>query len=251
MKIFKESALIQINDFVGREDFELLELSEDVKWALNLFSDFDESDYLFESNVVFDTNIILESKVESDFDNAILLYENLALTNVQAVDERLWSYLSLVEFWNYTFKRWIEGKKSSKRVILDRGILKSNEQTDRRFVRNCISRLWWGVHSTICDDKEDKYELTKLLFSYQDIHQQVLERSYSKNPSIIKAVLTYIGIMETKGELTRKNYRCLLKEITRLSGVIVIDAVSQDELLELLLQSEDLNRIFSKEEMAQ
>src|SRR5699024_1195465 len=145
----------------------------------------------------------------------------------------------------YTHGRWIEGKKEPYKVILDRGILKANEQSDRRFMRNSISRLWWGVHTSICDEKEDKYELTKVLFSYQDIFQQTLERSYSKNSNIIKAILTFIKIMKEKEIFSRRNYRVLLKEITRLSGIIVVDTLSQEQLFNLLVQSEEMNKIFA------
>lgn len=243
LKIFKENALLELNEFVKTEEFNSIELSKNNRWALSYFLDNAERNYLFESNIKTNIQGPLKYTVENDFENAILLYENLQLTNVQAVDERLWSYLSLVEFWDYTYERWIKGKKNQQ-VILDRGILKVSEQSDRRFMRNSISRLWWGVHATICDDKKDKYELTRTLFSYQDVYQQTLERSYSKNSDITKAILTYINFMKEKENFSRRNYRVLLKEITRLSGIIVIDTLSQNELFNLLMKSEEINRIF-------
>ncbi|HHQ1162272.1 TPA: DUF6339 family protein, partial [Listeria innocua] len=84
----------------------------------------------------------------------------------------------------------------------------------------------------------------KTLFSYQDVYQQTLERSYSKNSNITKAILKYINVMKEKEIFSRRNYRVLLKEVTRLSGIIVIDTLSQKELFDLLMQSEELNKIF-------
>lgn len=243
LKIFKENALIELNEFVKTEAFGSIELSKDSNWVLNYFSDDTDYDYLFESNININMQSSLTPLVEKDFENAILLYENLQLTNIQAVDERLWSYLALVEFWGYTYERWIKGKENQQ-VILERGILKAFEKSDRSFMRNSISRLWWGVHATICNERKDKYELTRLLFSYQDLYQQILERSYSKNSDIIKAILTYICDMKEREKFSRRNYRVLLKEITRLSGVIVIDTLSQKDLFTLLRQSEEINKIF-------
>ncbi|EMG27532.1 hypothetical protein X560_1737 [Listeria fleischmannii 1991] len=243
LKIFKENALIELNEFVKTEAFGSIELSKDSNWVLNYFSDDTDYDYLFESNININMQSSLTPLVEKDFENAILLYENLQLTNIQAVDERLWSYLALVEFWDYTYERWIKGKENQQ-VILERGILKAFEKSDRSFMRNSISRLWWGVHATICNERKDKYELTRLLFSYQDLYQQILERSYSKNSDIIKAILTYICDMKEREKFSRRNYRVLLKEITRLSGVIVIDTLSQKDLFTLLRQSEEINKIF-------
>ncbi|EAQ2700537.1 hypothetical protein BEN65_14300 [Listeria monocytogenes] len=243
LKIFKENALLELNEFVQTEEFNSIELSKNNKWALNYFSDEAESNYLFESKIATNLEEPLKYSVDEDFENAILLYENLKLTNIQAVDERLWSYLALVEFWDYTYERWIKGKKNQQ-VILERGILKISEQSDRRFMRNSISRLWWGVHTTICNEEKDKYELTKTLFSYQDVYQQTLERSYSKNSNITKVILKCINVMKEKEIFSRRNYRVLLKEVTRLSGIIVIDTLSQNELFNLLMQSEELNKMF-------
>ena len=87
----------------------------------------------------------------------------------------------------------------------------ARRKADRKLLRNSISRLWWGVHATVCEE-EDKYRFTKILFSNQDIFLQILERSYSKSPSVLKALLEYIDIMKNKNTLTRAHYRLLLKE---------------------------------------
>jgi hypothetical protein len=248
LKIFKESSLSELNQFIKSDNFEFSSLTKDKVWALEYFNylGVDEDEYLFETNVDFKLNKELVPRVSSDFDSAILLYENFKLTEVQAVDERLWSYLSLVELWEYTFERWLSKDDKKTKTFLDRGILNPNarRKADRKFLRNSISRLWWGVHATVCEE-EDKYRFTKILFSNQDIFLQILERSYSKSPSVLKALLEYIDIMKNKNTLTRAHYRLLLKEVTRLSGVILIDIISQEEMLQLLMQSDELKEVFT------
>ena len=104
LKIFKESSLSELNQFIKSDNFEFSSLTKDKVWALEYFNylGVDEDEYLFETNVDFKLNKELVPRVSSDFDSAILLYENFKLTEVQAVDERIWSYLSLVELWEYT-----------------------------------------------------------------------------------------------------------------------------------------------------
>ena len=58
---------------------------------------------------------------KSDFENSKTLYEAFKnLTEVQASDERFWTYLIFVHCWKYMRKRWPaeEAKESSRRRVL-------------------------------------------------------------------------------------------------------------------------------------
>lgn len=243
LKIFKENSLLELNQLIKSENFDFGSLSKERVWAIDNFDSLHEDEYLFETNLDFKLKKKLDPRDSSDYNNAIFLYENFILTDVQAVDERLWSYLSLVELWSYTYERWLSKEGKTIRTIRDRCILSTNVRADRRFLRNSISRLWWGVHATVSDSEEDKYRFTKILFHNQDTFQQVLEHSYSKNPNVLKAILEYMDIMDKNNVLKRENYRLLLKELTRLSGVILIDVISQEEMFQLLMESDELKKV--------
>ncbi len=138
----------------------------------------------------------LNPDVSSDVDNAIKLYEFLHnLDKTQASDKRLWIYLSHVTFRDYTMNRWSlktsqeelnvssdEIKRKAINFIGERWFLSGNARSLRR---HSIARLWWAAYLTVAPwekdpdyfgklENTDKYLYTKVLFSTQDIVQQIL-----------------------------------------------------------------------------
>ena len=51
-------------------------------------------------------NTSLEEDDKYDLENAVLLHENLKLTDSQASDDRLWISLCFGQFYDYMKKRW-------------------------------------------------------------------------------------------------------------------------------------------------
>ena len=74
--------------------------------------------------------------------------------------------------------------------------------TDRAMARNAIARLYWGANMTSFNDDpqlefffngiEDEYKYTRLLFSTQDVHQQLTERTFGRNKKIMLSLLYYL-----------------------------------------------------------
>ena len=136
---------------------------------------------------------------DSDFECAVALYEAYkGISPVFAQEERLWVYLSHVDLFAYLKKRWQLPQDETKQ---------SNYIRDHWFkgingiIRSSLMGLWWAVYCTIDDEREDKYELTHILFSnysfrtvffgstelfwYRDATRGILEFLVD-NPEIVK-----------------------------------------------------------------
>ena len=116
-----------------------------------------------------------------DFENAKIIYTELSdLTPSDANDPRFWTRLTHEHFHNYTLERWYKGKKSDKQLdlVMDRSFFIGNSQRTR--THNSVARLWWIPYLTIRHDEADeekKWELTKAIFKYQELHTSLLERN--------------------------------------------------------------------------
>ena len=194
------------------------------------------------------------NQADADFENAIKVYEAYReLTETQASDPRLWTYLSHCTFRKYVMKRWNMGKSHNEAVssqsmansatnfILSHWFVGGN---DRSLRRNAIARLWWATYLTVSPwekdpeyfsgtdvEKEDSYKYTKILFSTQDVFQQVLERGIGRNSRILISSLEYIG---KHSPLTRKQIRDVMKELNLTSSIQNIAVLSKDELSALI-----------------
>jgi hypothetical protein len=164
-----------------------------------------------------------------DAENAVIIHKALNLTISQAIDERLWSYLTHVTFWEYMRKRWdISKLENPKGVILERYFLSGGG--DKRFTRNGIARLWWAAEITKDTNRSDPYELTKILFTTQDIAQNLLERSFSRNIKITKSILSVLSKLDKDVYSNVERYRNLMKYFNSLGGVTLLDSLEEEDV---------------------
>lgn len=172
--------------------------------------------------------------IHFDFENTKKIYSSLKeLSIIQATDERLWVYLSHTTFWRYMRRRWpVESyvdKDKPIDAIKERYFFMANR--DRALIRNGIARLWWYGYVSYDEDREDPYELTKVLLSKLDIAQSLLERSFSRNPDITKAVLSVLKQKELESlSIDRENFRLLMMYINQLGGVTILDTLNREDL---------------------
>ena len=176
-----------------------------------------------------------------DLENTKLLYGALKhLTPAQAADERLWTYLSHVTFWPYMRARWgVEKYQDNPRlreVIQERYFFMADRP--RALVRNGIARLWWYGHTTYDNTRADPFELTAVLLKNLDVAQSVLERNFSRNQSVVHAVLSVLARLEAEGKpfYERVKVRELAKFLVQLGGVTIIDVLDQREVEAIVLR---------------
>ncbi|WP_274649018.1 DUF6339 family protein [Paenibacillus humicola] len=185
-----------------------------------------------------DLQMPLSSTIHFDYENTKKIYTALKeLTILQATDERLWVYLTHTIFWKYMRKRWpVESyldKDKPEEAIKERYFFMANR--DRALIRNGIARLWWYGYVSYDENREDPFELTKVLLSKLDIAQSLLERSFSRNPDITKSVLSVLKQKELESSfIDRENFRSLMMYINQLGGVTILDTLDPEDLEELV-----------------
>lgn len=172
---------------------------------------------------------------KTDLENSILLYEELQLNETQASDPRLWTYLSHVVFWKYMRKRWaIENVRKNDNPIgrvVDRYLL-INPRLES-LTRNGISRLWWYAHLTRDKEREDNYELTRVLLSRAEIPVGLLERTIGINCNMRTAILEFLKENEnilSNEDLTRE----LLRTLNLYGGTKVLPLLEISEIKKIL-----------------
>ena len=175
-----------------------------------------------------------------DFENTKIIYEAFKDIPLSvAIDERFWSYLTHVTFWEYMRKRWpVEnGKKSPDGPI---GYLREHyffmPNKDRALIRNGISRLWWYGYLTYDDTRDNPFELTEALLEKLDIAQQLLERSYSRNQIITRTILSLLVEKKIAGESfsIRQKFRALVMHLNALGGVTILDALNESDIRDIV-----------------
>lgn len=186
-----------------------------------------------------DLHMPISSSVHFDLENTKKLYSALKdLTLVQACDERMWAYLTHQTFWNYMRKRWpVESylsKDKPEDAIRERYLFMTNK--GRALVRNGIARLWWYGYVSFDEDRKDPFELTAVLLSKLDIAQSLLERVFSGNRDITRAVLSVLYNKDKLEGITvsRNVFRSLMMYINQLGGVTILDALDRTELEKLI-----------------
>ena len=177
--------------------------------------------------------LIPQGEVLNDIENAQIVYSDLRrLTPIQAADERLWSYLSHVTYWQYMVARWGTTTQS---VIEDRFFFKS--KGIGTLVRNGIARLWWFGYLTYDQHRNDPFELTRILLSNQDIQTGLLQRNLGKSRLVRAATLDYLNQRRPQIEQAGqgkggvgKVAQHLFRGLNLAGGVYLLDALEIPQL---------------------
>ena len=157
------------------------------------------------------------------------------LSPSQASDPRVWAYMSFVLYWSYNQSRW-PGASSN---IDDRYFLL--RKNTRCLIRNGLSRLWWFAYLTYDETRVDRYELTQVLLSHQDIQASLLERSFGKNINVLHGTLEFIKKHPEKvsaiGQDYKKSIQGLAKRVNQHGGVTMLDTFSKNEVFGYLAEA--------------
>lgn len=179
-----------------------------------------------------------------DLDNTKTLYTALRhLSPIQAADERLWVYLSHMTYWDYMRKRWgveqYAGKPRFAEIVEERYFFMPDRP--RALIRNGIARLWWYGYTTHDEDRDDPFELTAVLLKNLDVAQSVLERAFSRNRTLTRALLSVLLEREKAGTpfYERERVRNLAKYLVQVGGVTILDALSLSEIHDVVKRKVD------------
>jgi len=70
-----------------------------------------------------------------------------------------------------------------------------------------------------------------------DVAQSLLERTFSRNPTLCRAVLNFLLVQQNQGKdmSQRHIFRLLMQHLNRLGGMAVLDMLSQEDIEAQLL----------------
>lgn len=179
-----------------------------------------------------------ESAID-DISNAIALYEAFpGLTDTQASDARLWTYLTHVSLRDYVLARWplsgsfeqVMADAKAKNTAIEHMLTRwfAMGGNDRSLRRNAAARLWWGVRLTRAPwerdpeffsdlaKEKDPYRFTRVLLASESIYSDALERSLGRDNRLLIAILEFI---EQRKGITRDQVRDLMKELNLAMSV--------------------------------
>lgn len=184
---------------------------------------FDKKQVLMLPNIETVPGLVNQLDVNDDCKTAILIYEAFQkLEPIQASDERLWIYLAHADLYSYMIKRWNDvytGKSSNpSKYISDHWFIASTAQGN--LMRHAISGLWWSVYLSIDDQREDKYELTRVLFKNQTFRTRTFG-----NYRLVRHKEAAIGLLEFCLENENsfsnfeKEHQILTEHLNKIGGV--------------------------------
>jgi hypothetical protein len=178
-------------------------------------------------------NLKLDKDGKFDFENSKLIFEALKmLSPAEADDPRLWVYLTHFVFYDYTKFRWANNSMNAA-VILDRFFYIGTGRGTR--TKNSISRLWWTAYLTVRKNESDetkKWELTKAIFSNQDLQVSLLERRMGSSENVRTAFLEFY--LANKSRMSGKVIQLLARDLNNSGGVSVLTLLPQEEIYQKL-----------------
>ena len=171
-----------------------------------------------------------------DCNNVKIMYTNLKhLSNIQAMDERLWAGLSHTIFWNYLqYRTRISEEKITENKILFSYFFKKNAK--KILILNPLARLWW-IGRQVYDSSNEEDPFYALEFLKRDFGTKVLNLfsyNYTNNPKITRAMLVALAELEKENDIIidRKIYLKIFRYLNILGGSIILDSLEQEEIVE-------------------
>jgi hypothetical protein len=237
-------------------DEKLLTLKENPKAVLEEMSTNDDNrwlnDFFREENPIGTSKIEVSDffldcskakPIDTDLENSKRIYRNMmGLTDAQASDERMWVGMALTYFYDYLVYRWGISDNSIKYRWLF-------PYTYRRSLFfNGLARLWWISRITYDKSRENPFELTEYFYQKGTFMENLFYRNFSNSESVRLALLGAMKQFEDDGGTINKPvFLEILKYISFLGGVSILDAFEKDELQEkiyikLIQIDEELNR---------
>lgn len=189
--------------------------------------------YHFENNIAINNFKMItdctDKESSTDYDNAIILFEALETTITPAVASSGGFWTAMVHSnMDYMAFRWPVEVDTENRVKT-RYLMNWNSNRRER-ERNGMSRLWWAVYLTEDKSLDDRYLLTKELFSNQDLLTNVLDRE-SFNRGVTHAFMKFlISEKENGTALDRKETRATMRYLFTIERSTMLFALSEETI---------------------
>jgi len=158
------------------------------KYAGETF-EYDETQVHYIANVHQPDGLVDRMDEKDDLKSAIELYEAYQeLTPLAASKNDIWTYLTHVDLFAYMQKRFPEVKGGN----VDAKFIREHWfRSSKGAIRSSLAGLWWSVYCSIDDSREDRYELTRILFQNDNIRTH-----YFGSSTFFRHREAVIGILE-------------------------------------------------------
>jgi hypothetical protein len=172
-----------------------------------------------------------DASSEGQFNNAVILYNAFkGLPKYIVCDTRFWGWVILEK-----------GYKLSQNLInVTKGTVKSrwfNNTSRRSLMLNALGRLYFKVDISVDETKEDKYELTRYIFSHHNIYKNLTFRNIGMIKNVSLAILSVHKEVHEKYPtviLDDDVDSPLLNEASKIGSVKLIDTLTKNEIYEIL-----------------
>jgi hypothetical protein len=175
-----------------------------------------------------------------DVNNGPEVYEFLGAQDpANASDPRLWTYLAFGTYREYMARRWpLDPSSNWKGRVEDRWLMRNANRGS--LIRHGIARLWWVTSLTydakceypLAAETGDPFAYTRAAFRNEDRIIGLFDREAGSVRSLVRAVLEHA----VKGvpQVTDGQIRALMKEVTLVYGFRDIEALSDQQIRELI-----------------
>lgn len=159
---------------------------------------------------------------ETEFEAGKLLFENLKLSPKQASDIGFWTYHNHYTFYPYITKRWSDLWEDEvinpSTYIINHWIQSNSSQGE--LMKYPISGLWWSFYLTVDEEREDKYELTKLFFKNYSLRVvQMGQTRFARHKPAILGVLEFIKENNLESKSLEQAARAIVPYINLIGGI--------------------------------
>ena len=170
----------------------------------------------------------MDPTAKGDFASAVALYEAYRdITPLIASMENFWAYLTHTQLFEYTQKRYPnKGDKVEKDInnIIDHWFVGK-----RGLLRNAAASLWWGIHMTVDEDREDKYALSRFFFSNYTFRTRAMGNTLIiRHREAMKGILGFLlDNKDVSGEHFENRGKYIAAYFNKLGAVKQLSALDQ------------------------
>lgn len=165
-----------------------------------------------------------QERYEIEADVAPAVHRELDLTRRQASDIGIWHYLAIV--WRPDFVRYRWPWEDPQRTETSMREKFLGSATD--LYANAFHRMWWHAELTYDPERDDPYELTREVASFQRLADWLFDPGFARYKPLVMACGDALSDESTK--VVNKT----VKRVNHAVSTIPIEGQSQDELRQIV-----------------
>lgn len=144
------------------------------------------------------------------------------------LDARFWHWMTAVEFSPYVLRRWAPkfDLESSDALSASQAGRFLGKSTLGGLGGNALARLFWTAEAM--RDETENYELTRRLFTRQDLVTGLIEREFGLLPAVIRSCTRELT------DLDQAERRKCLTRLTLRAGTVQLEGANEDDVARLL-----------------